>query len=100
MIDWCIVGREEISYRDVVRETIRNVQLGDGQLQLLPVARMLYSYGGQVLGGHSGDCGQVIPSRGEQGVVAGGLEGGQPDGEKGVSLGIGKILDEAFMDHS
>ena len=81
-----MVNAREISYRYEVRKTIRNVELGDGLLELLPMARMLYSYGCQVLWGHPGDGGQVIASREEEGVVAGELQGGQPAEEQGGGL--------------
>ena len=81
-----MVKAGEISYQYEVRKTIRNVELGDGLLKLLPMARMLYSYGCQVLWGHPGDGGQVIASREEEGVVAGELEGVQPAEEQGGGL--------------
>ena len=82
----CLVNAREISYRYEVRKPIRNVELGDGLLELLPMARMLYSYGCQVLWGHPGDGGQVIASREEEGVVAGELQGVQPAEEQGGGL--------------
>lgn len=50
-------------------QTVRHLQSPDLCSQLLPVVRLLDPYGRQVLRGHSGYCGEIVTSSGEQGEV-------------------------------